>query len=401
MPFIALFIIKFTTFISNQYYIFALYKCTTMKNCLSIYILLSLFLGMVEEGYANRTDSLVLRDTAQHVAIRFDVALTEVDSAYADNRRAIAWLDSMLADAGRLSDIGALTVTSYVLPTGNSKFNTWLAAMRTVTVKEFLKLRYPHLPISKVRTLRVDNEAEIRRAMLADPKLDRSDVQISWSYPVVVRRMVGDKLMVDQVREVVEITVEKAFASAASASEVAPEAEPKPKERVTVLAIKNNLLYDLALAPNLEIEVPLGQRWSLNTEYKCPWWLSHSRDFCYQLLSGGIEARCWLGNRRHRSRLTGHFIGLYAEGGVYDFQFGSDGYHGKYYGAGGVSYGYTHPLGRNLALEFSLGMGYLTTEYRKYTPYKEDLIWTSSGRYNFIGPTKAKVSLVWFLKTRR
>lgn len=372
-----------------------------MKNCLSIYILLSLFLGMVEEGYANRTDSLVLRDTAQHVAIRFDVALTEVDSAYADNRRAIAWLDSMLADAGRLSDIGALTVTSYVLPTGNSKFNTWLAAMRTVTVKEFLKLRYPHLPISKVRTLRVDNEAEIRRAMLADPKLDRSDVQISWSYPVVVRRMVGDKLTVDQVREVVEITVEKAFASAASASEVAPEAEPKPKERVTVLAIKNNLLYDLALAPNLEIEVPLGQRWSLNTEYKCPWWLSHSRDFCYQLLSGGIEARCWLGNRRHRSRLTGHFIGLYAEGGVYDFQFGSDGYHGKYYGAGGVSYGYTHPLGRNLALEFSLGMGYLTTEYRKYTPSGSDLIQTDSGHYNFIGPTKAKVSLVWLITTRR
>lgn len=35
----------------------------------------------------------------------------------------------------------------------------------------------------------------------------------------------------------------------------------------TVLALKNNLLYDLALAPNIEVELPLGKRWSLNVEY--------------------------------------------------------------------------------------------------------------------------------------
>lgn len=55
----------------------------------------------------------------------------------------------------------------------------------------------------------------------------------------------------------------------------------------TVLAVKNNLLYDLALAPNIEVEIPIGKRWSLNTEYKCPWWLNSKHDFCYQLLSGG------------------------------------------------------------------------------------------------------------------
>lgn len=74
----------------------------------------------------------------------------------------------------------------------------------------------------------------------------------------------------------------------------------------TVLAVKNNLLYDLALAPNIEVEIPIGKRWSLNTEYKCPWWLNSKHDFCYQLLSGGMEGRCWLGNRQKRDRLTGH-----------------------------------------------------------------------------------------------
>lgn len=172
--------------------------------------------------------------------------------------------------------------------------------------------------------------------------------------------------------------------------------------RKTVLALKNNLLYDLALAPNIEVELPMGQRWSLNVEYKCPWWSNGRHGFCYQLLSGGVETRCWLGNRRVRSRLTGHFLGVYAEGGVYDFQLKEEkGYRGKYYGAAGLTYGYTHPIARHLAIEFSIGVGYLDTEYRKYTTYKDHLVWTSSGKYHFIGPTKAKVSLVWLITAGR
>ena len=113
----------------------------------------------------------------------------------------------------------------------------------------------------------------------------------------------------------------------------------------TVLALKNNLLYDLALAPNIEVELPLGKRWSLNVEYKCPWWSDSGCNFCYQLLSGGTEARYWLGNRHTRGRLSGHFLGAYAEGGTYDFQLKKEkGYRGKYYAAAGITYGYVRPL---------------------------------------------------------
>lgn len=175
-----------------------------------------------------------------------------------------------------------------------------------------------------------------------------------------------------------------------------------PSARRVILALKNNVLYDLALAPNVELEFSLGKRWSLNTEYKCPWWFNKRQSFCYQLLSGGVEARCWMGDRKVRSRLTGHFLGVYAEGGAYDFQFDEEkGYRGKYYAAAGLTYGYTHRVAERLAIEFSLGVGYLETEYRKYTTYKGDLIWTNSGRYHFIGPTKAKVSLVWLITARR
>lgn len=80
-----------------------------------------------------------------------------------------------------------------------------------------------------------------------------------------------------------------------------------------MLALKNNLLYDLALAPNIEIEIPVGKRWSVNMEYKSPWWSNSSKEICYQLISGGIESRYWLGNRELHNRLNGHFFGLYIE----------------------------------------------------------------------------------------
>ena len=343
-----------------------------------------------------KKESGMERDTIQRVAIRFEFRLNEVDSMYAENQRVIEWLDTLLTDSTKASKVHAVKIASYVLPEANTKFESWLAGMRVSTVNNFLKQRYPYVDKTVIRTEQVKDSAEIGKARTIDRDLNRADIQISLSYPV---DRSNEKVATSSV-DINTFPVAEARRIMEQEYSVATEAQQE-KSMTTVLAVKNNLLYDLALAPNIEIEVPIGRRWSLNTEYKCPWWTNGSRDFCYQLLSGGIEGRYWLGSREHRSRITGHFIGLYAEGGVYDFQFGGDGYQGKYYGASGLTYGYVKQIARHLALEFSFGVGYLTTEYRKYTPYKEDLIWTNSGRYNFIGPTKAKVSLVWLITTRR
>lgn len=339
--------------------------------------------------------SSIERDTTQQVSIRFEYRLSEVDSTYAGNRNTIQWLNSQFTDSANASHVNVVKLTSYILPQGNWKFETWLAAKRTATVNDFLKQRYPFLNKAVIRSLQISDSTEIVRAMTADRDMNRVEIQINRSYLVAMPDTVKATPPIPDKR----FTVGEARRMVEQEYTVATEA--RQTKRTTVLALKNNLLYDLALAPNLEIEVPIGKRWSLNTECKCPWWLNNSRDFCYQLLSGGVEGRYWLGNREHRSRITGHFIGLYAEGGIYDFQFGGDGYQGKYYGASGLTYGYVKQIARHLALEFSLGVGYLTTEYRKYAPYNDDLIWTNSGRYNFIGPTKAKVSLVWLITTRR
>ena len=95
-------------------------------------------------------------------------------------------------------------------------------------------------------------------------------------------------------RTQVIIETEKTVIKAEKKKETKEKRGEKPKEKAarrvqtadnTVLALKNNLLYDLALAPNIEIEIPVGKRWSVNMEYKSPWWSNSSKEICYLRLS--------------------------------------------------------------------------------------------------------------------
>ena len=425
-----------------------------MKHGIYILTFFMTLLGLSESGYAMIPFFTATGDTVRRAVIYFEVSETCVDSCYGSNNQVIAVLDSLLARNSDTKYITALNVITSVSPEDDESYNTNLISKRNHSVSEFLQRYHSNIDVNKIHYFSAgENWSELRKLAAADPNLpDREEVLVLIDYHKndvnkrkqllrklnrgIAYRYIVHNIFPELRRSVITIVGEtsklgkEAFEPVSSVSglfvskqeEALPKDQPDkpvgesekkqacevdiseaegPVKSQTVLAVKNNLLYDLALAPNIEVEIPMGKRWSLNTEYKCPWWLNSKHDFCYQLLSGGMEGRCWLGNRQKRDRLTGHFIGLYAEGGIYDFQLRGDGYQGKYYGAAGVTYGYARQLARHFSLEFSLGIGYLTTEYKKYTPYEGDIIWTNSGRYNFIGPTKAKVSLVWLITTKR
>ena len=174
---------------------------------------------------------------------------------------------------------------------------------------------------------------------------------------------------------------------------------PGKSSRRPLFAVKTNLLFDAALMPNIELEVPIGKRWSLNGEYMFPWWLINDDRYCLQILMGGLEVRYRPGKRSGRDVLTGHFIGLYAGGGKYDLQWDKNGYQGEFFIAAGVSYGYAHSIARNLRLEYNIGIGMLRTDYRHYhsRDNHRTLLWQENGEYTWLGPTKLKISLVWLI----
>ncbi|MFI3315155.1 MAG: DUF3575 domain-containing protein [Rikenellaceae bacterium] len=168
-----------------------------------------------------------------------------------------------------------------------------------------------------------------------------------------------------------------------------------------LFALKTNLLYDLLLTPNIELEVPIGDKWSIGGEWICPWWVTNDNGYALQILSGQLEGRYWFGDRSDRLQLTGWFAGLYAGGGIYDLQWKNNGYQGEFYIAAGLSGGYAHTINKSgsLRMEYSLGVGYLNTDYRYYEGEQDNkfLVWQRDGNYQWLGPTKLEVSLVWLI----
>lgn len=182
--------------------------------------------------------------------------------------------------------------------------------------------------------------------------------------------------------------------------------KPVDLERKKLLfALKSNALFWIAGAPNFGIEYPINNRWSVCGDYVAPWSSSFATGLYYQLMMINAEARYWFGKRDDRPVMTGWFAGANIGGGYYDFMLNNKkkGLQGEFYILAGLSAGYSHSISSNdrVRLEYALGLGYLQTRYRKYywddfdyvleAPRKQ--VWKTS----IIGPTQAKVSLVWLL----
>ncbi len=169
----------------------------------------------------------------------------------------------------------------------------------------------------------------------------------------------------------------------------------------TLFALKTNLLFDAVTLVNIECEVPIGNRYSVAGEWIFPWWLSESRQRCIELLCGTIETRYWFGEREGVEQLTGWCAGLYFGAGYYDFEWDSVGYQGELLLSGGLSGGYAHSIGKNLRLDYSIGVGMLTTKYRKYNAQQcgndWNLLRVKSGTKRWFGPTRCRISLSWML----
>lgn len=177
---------------------------------------------------------------------------------------------------------------------------------------------------------------------------------------------------------------------------------PEEKETKTILALKTNLLYDLVTALNVEVEVPIGNHWSVMIEDVFPWWEKDNK-YCFQLWEMGVEGRYWFNDNKHHShKLSGRFVGVYGMSGKYDFQWNRDlNYQGEFWSVG-ATYGYAFPIGKRFKLELSASVGYLSTAYRHYNPAPDygELILDpyKQGRVGYFGPTKLKVSLVLPIK---
>ena len=176
----------------------------------------------------------------------------------------------------------------------------------------------------------------------------------------------------------------------------------KEQDRKHAVLLKTNMLYDAAAIPNIGLEVSVGKGWSVGANWMYAWWSNDTRHRFWRTYGGDVELRRWFSPRREsRSLMCGHHIGVYGQLLTYDIEWGGRGYLGdRWSWAAGLSYGYSQPVGRNLNIDFTIGIGYLEGDYMKYRPEDGCYFWESTHRRKWFGPTKAEVSLVWFIGGR-
>lgn len=163
------------------------------------------------------------------------------------------------------------------------------------------------------------------------------------------------------------------------------------------VAIKTNLLHDVALTPDLGIELSLAKRWSVSAEGVWAWWSNDSRNRYWRIYGGWCEMRYWTGEKSCHRALTGLHVGLYGSMLSYDFEFGHKGWQspGWTYGVG-VSYGYSLPVSPRLNIDFSIRAGYSGGNLVKYHPQCGQYTCTGGGFHRYFGITGLEVTLVWF-----
>ena len=167
-------------------------------------------------------------------------------------------------------------------------------------------------------------------------------------------------------------------------------------KKTYVMTLKTNALYTLLAVPNVGAEIHLGKRWTVSANWMYAWWHIDSKHYYWRTYGGDVAIRKYFGKSSKNRSFGGHHLGLYGQILTYDIELGDRGYlSDKWTYGGGLEYGYSFGIGKRLDL--TLGVGYLMGQDMEYDPIDDCYVWQFTKKQNWIGPTKAEVSLVWML----
>jgi hypothetical protein len=393
--------------------------------CMMLILTLSVFIA-VPRVCAQGITAKSSTDTVLRFILTFPYNISTLSEQFANNREVLAEFSAFVRNSKRYAGIDSIVVEAYASPEGMLFRNTRLSTERSRTVKDYITAKFAHLDPHKIvgrsrlfdfyelnKMVRMDNDMPHREAVI-----QLLDSELSDANMMKELNAIGNGEALDYITD--------HFAYKLRSATVIAFCRKNPdrdtiviKERDTIylpvpsgydtkplFAVKTNLLFDLASALNIEVEVPVGERFSIAGEYIFPWWLWESKQYCIEILNANLEVRYWFGERATRPKMTGLFAGVYGGGGYYDLEWKDKGYQGEFHSAG-LTGGYVHPISKkgNWRMEYSLGAGYLKTQYREYVPKVDSngewhLIRTQTGNRIWFGPTRAKISLVWMFNRR-
>ena len=325
--------------------------------------------------------------------IFFPVNILKFSENYLDNPESLAKLDSIIAIYGA-NVIDSLLIVARSSPEGRYQFNMDLALNRAKSMSDYLTTHYPDLN-AKIRLDHGISPWPKSKSKKDLVRLRYAAFRLVFPFDIEIPVPQMENVVIDESLYALDLPEE------VIEQEPIDVVIPAAKSKMTILALKTNLLYDAVTALNFEIEVPIGKRWSIMWEDVFPWWETGNK-YCLQHWEMGPEVRYWFKpwDVYGTDKLRGFFAGVYGMSSRYDFQYDrSLNWQGEYWSTG-LSGGWSTALGRSKwgNLELSLALGYLSTRYRGYIPADDYSLLIRNpyrvGSASYWGPTKAKVSLV-------
>ena len=364
---------------------------------LALRVALVAFLILAATPFRAVAQERVVKDGSEGYAydfqIFFPVNISKFSENYLDNPESLAKLDSVIAIYGA-NVIDSLLIVARSSPEGRYQFNMDLALNRAKSMSNYLTTHYPDLN-AKIRLDHGISPWPKSKSKKDLVRLRYAAFRLVFPFDIEIPVPQMENVVIDESLYALDLPEE------VIEQEPIDVVIPAAKSKMTILALKTNLLYDAVTALNFEIEVPIGKRWSIMWEDVFPWWETGNK-YCLQHWEMGPEVRYWFKpwDVYGTDKLRGFFAGVYGMSSRYDFQYDrSLNWQGEYWSAG-LSGGWSTALGRSKwgNLELSLALGYLSTRYRGYIPADDYSLLIRNpyrvGSASYWGPTKAKVSLV-------
>ena len=345
---------------------------------------------------------------------------------YSNNAFMFDSLDELVQSKQILDELDTIEIIGACSPVGSEFYNLELALNRCKALRSYLQRTYPELVKSfpiKFRIIGIDN---LGYSVLkkVKPPLTQKQMWNKLQYAAICLKMKDGSCIMPVAEDPKTIITETVFVRdtiylkdttyigyaiipdmPAKTDKATTDDPAKPKKPLHI-ALKNNLLYDAALLPNLTAEWYMGKQWSLAVEGNWSWWTFGSpiqKEWVHRIQVAGIELRRWF---KSPYPLHGHALGVYGMRGDYDIRFApkdenSIGELTYFNWSAGLSYAYSFPIARRFNLELGLAAGYVGGRYYKYDYSMNYSHWRQRAVYNrnYIGPTRAGISIVWLLGT--
>lgn len=394
-------------------------------------IILSLIviLGAIGVLRAQQPETRQLADTLS-TKIYFPINRPELYLDFQGNKESLTHFVEQLKKLWESDAVHGIKIIAAASPDGPEAFNSELSQDRAASIRTYIRRRID-IPedLFVISSLGADWEGLVEMVKASDIA-HKDELLAILENPVTtaripaIRRLAGGtvwkqlksdflpKLRVGH-SVVIEVFVDK-VRDMKPEPVVAPQPEPQPEQQAAAeevitpdpckpfyMNLRTNLLYDLALLPNIGAEFYLGKGFSIVGNYQGAWWSVDSKHLFWRMYGGDLEVRRYFGKAAERKPLTGHHLGIYGQVGTFDFELGKKGILCHLIYGGGLAYGYSLPVAKRLNIDFTVGFGYLHGDYDIYHPNfpkgsKDGCYeWLETRTANWILPTKVGITLVW------